>query len=168
MNSRITKIGFLALAFAFTAVSAQTALNFAVPAQAPAAPQPSAGSCDPFQSEVNQFIQAQNLRGTTVKTMKTMLEQFVTQGVLTATQVDTIVDEIVNIIYPKMKVAIEQCLRQNLSVDELRQINAFYATPAGKKLTAMQPALIEAGNKITQQPDVQMKIQQVMQKYLAK
>lgn len=168
MNSRITKIGFLALAFAFTAVSAQTALNFAVPAQAPTAPQPSADSCDPFQSEVNQFIQAQNLRSTTVRTMKTMLEQFVTQGVLTATQVDTIVDEIVNIIYPKMKVAIEQCLRQNLSVEELRQINAFYATPAGKKLTAMQPALIEAGNKITQQPDVQMKIQQVMQKYLAK
>ena len=163
MNSKIAKIGFLALAFACTAVSAQTAFNFARPA-----PQPSAGSHDPFQSEVNQFIQAQNLRASTVKGMKTMMGQLVSQGVLTATQVDSIVDEIVNIVYPKMKVAIEQCLRQNLSVEELRQINAFCATPAGKKLTAMQPALMEAGNKITQQPDVQMKIQQVMQKYLVK
>lgn len=164
MNSKIAKIGFLTLAFACTAVSAQTAFNFAKPAPAPAAPQQSEG----FQAEVNKFIQAQNLRGSTVKGMKTMLGQLVSQGVLTATQVDSIVDEIVNIIYPNMKVAVEQCLRQNLTIEELRQINAFYATPAGKKLTAMQPALMEAGNKITQQPDVQMKIQQVMQKYLAK
>ena len=165
MNSKIAKIGFLALAFACTAGSAQTAFTVAKPAPTP---QPSAGSCDSFQSEVDKFIQAQDLRGTSVKSMKTMLGQLVSQGVLTATQVDSIVDEIVNIIYPKMKVAIEQCLRQNLSVEELRQINAFYATPAGKKLTAMQPALMEAGSKITQQPDVQMKIQQIMQKYLTK
>ena len=163
MKSRITKIGFLALAFACTAVSAQT-FNFAKTAPAPAAQQKSAG----FQAEVDKFIQAQDLRGSASKGMKTMLGQLVSQGVLTATQVDSMTDEVVNIMYPNMKVAVEQCLRQNLSLDELRQINAFYATPAGKKLAALNPVLMEAGSKITQRPDVQMKIQQVMQKYLVK
>ena len=119
-------MGLLALAFTCTAVSAQT-FNFAKPASA--ATQPSAG----FQAEVNQFIQAQDLRGSAIKGMKTMLGQLVSQGILTATQVDSITDEIVAIIYPNMKAAVEQCLRQNLTIDELRQINAFYATPAGKK-----------------------------------
>ena len=163
MNSKIIKNGILALAFTLVAVPAQAAFGFATPTQAP---QASAGSCDAYQAEVNRLLQAQDLRGTTIKAMKSMLAPLVSQGSITTSQVNSIAEEIVNITYPKMKVAVEQCLRQNLSVDELRQINAFYATPAGQKLNALQPVLMEAGTKVAQQPDVQTQIQQVVQKYL--
>ena len=65
-----------------------------------------------------------------------------------------------------MKMALDRILRQNLSVEELRQINAFYETPAGKKLNSLQPALVEAGAQVVQQSDVQAQIQQVVQKHL--
>lgn len=163
MNSKTIKNGILALAFTLVAVPAQAAFGFANTAPAPQAP---AGSCDSYDREVNRLLQAQDLRGTTIKAMKAMLAPLAAQGSITASQINTIAEEIVNITYPKMKVAVAQCLRQNLSVGELRQINAFYATPAGKKLNALQPALMEAGNQVAQQPDVQAQIQQVVQKYL--
>ena len=163
MNSKMIKNGILALAFTLVAVPAQAAFGFVNPTQAPQAP---AGSYDSYESEVNRLLQAQDLRGTTIKAMKSMLAPLASQGSVTASQINTIAEEIVNITYPKMKVAVAQCLRQSLSVDELRQINAFYATPAGQNLNALQPALMDAGNQVAQQPDVQAQIQQVIQKYL--
>ena len=180
MNVNIIKKCILPLAFALAVVPAQAAIGFARPAQAPAsaapaAPQspaivaqPSAGSCDPFQIEVNRLIQAQDLRGNIIKSVKTMLGQFVAQGSVTAVQVDAIAEEIANVAYPRMKTTVEQCLRQNLSVDELREINAFYATPAGRKMNSLTPALMDAGSQTMQQPDVQSQIQQIMQKHLGK
>ena len=70
MNSKIIKNGILALAFTLVAVPAQAAFGFANPASAPQAP---AGSCDSYDSEVNRLLQAQDLRGTTIKAMKAML-----------------------------------------------------------------------------------------------
>lgn len=162
MNSKIIKSGILALAFTLVAVPTQAAFGFARPANA----LPSVGSQDPYQCEIDRLIQMQDVRGNTISSMKMMLEQLVTQGALTTRQLNAISEEIADIIYPKMKVALERILRQNLSVEELRQINAFYETPAGKKLNSLQPTLMQAGAQVTQQADVQAQIQQIVQKHL--
>ena len=162
MNSRIIRLGILACAVALVAAPAQAAFGFAKPANA----RPSAGSQDPYQYEIDRLIQMQDVRGNTIKSMKTMLQQFVDQGALTTRQLNAIAEEIADITYPKMKMALDRILRQNLSVEELRQINAFYETPAGKKLHSLQPALVEAGAQVVQQSDVQAQIQQVVQKHL--
>lgn len=180
MNANIIKNCILPLVFALAVAPAQATVGLARPAQAPVraapaapqspavVPQPSVGSCDPFQIEVNRLVQAQDLRGSIIKSVKTMLAQLVAQGSATAAQVDAVAEAIADVAYPKMKTTVEQCLRQNLSVDELREINAFYATPAGRKMNALTPALMDAGAQTMQQPDVQAQIQQIMQKHLGK
>ena len=164
MNSKIIKSGILVLAFTLVAVPAQAAFNFAKPANA----RSTVGSQDPYQYEIERLFQMQDIRGNTISSMKTMLGQFVTQGAITTIQLNAIAEEIADITYPKMKVALERIMRQHLSLEELRQINAFYETPAGKKLNSLQPTLMQAGAQVTQQADVQAQIQQVVQKHLGK
>ena len=69
MNSRIIRLGILACAVALVAAPAQAAFGFAKPANA----RPSAGSQDPYQYEIDRLIQMQDVRGNTIKSMKTML-----------------------------------------------------------------------------------------------
>ena len=97
-----------------------------------------------------------------------MLGQFVAQGQITSAQLKAIAEEVADVTYPKMKAVTAQCLQQNLTMDELRQINAFYATPAGKKLLALTPTFMDVGAKTMQKPDVQAQIQQIIQKHFAK
>ncbi len=166
MNSKIIKNGILALAFTLVAVPAQAAFGFANTTFANTTTQAAAGSCDSYDSEINRLFQAQDLRGATITSMKTTMEQLAPKGTFTTRQLNAIAEEIVDIIYPKMKVALGRILQQNFSVEELRQINAFYETPVGKKLNSLQPVLMQTGMQVAQQSDVQAQIQQIVQKHL--
>jgi len=159
MNSRTIRNALLAITLAFAIGPTQAALDFS---------RPSARSGNAYQVEVDRLIQAQNLRGTIIKSITTMLGQFVAQGTITSAQLKAIAEEFADVAYPKMKEATAQCLQQNLTVDDLRQINAFYATPAGKKMIALTPTLMDVGAKTMQKPDVQAQIQRIVQKHLAK
>ena len=159
MNSKTIRNSLLALTLAFAIVPAQAAFDFS---------QPSARSGSALQVEIDRLIQAQNLRGTIIKSITTMLGQFVAQGQITSAQLKAIAEEVADVTYPKMKAVTAQCLQQNLTMDELRQINAFYATPAGKKLLALTPTFMDVGAKTMQKPDVQAQIQQIIQKHFAK
>ena len=157
MNSKTIRNSLLALTLAFVLGPAQAALDFSRPA---------ARSGNAYQVEIDRLIQLQDLRGTFIKTFKTMLGQLVAQGKITSSQLNAIAEEVADVIYPKMKEATAQCLKQNLTVDDLRQINAFYSTPAGKKMVALTPTLTDVGAKAMQKPDVQAQIQRVVQKHL--
>ena len=160
MNSKIIRSGILALALSAVVVPAQAARDLANTSAS------SAFAPNSYESELNRYIEGQDLRGNMIKMVTTMMSQFVSQGLITAAQLNTIAEEVANAAYPRVKKATEDCLRQNLSVDELHQINAFNATPAGRKLIALTPSLMEAGNRAMQQPDIQQQVQQIVQRHL--
>ena len=159
MKSKIIRNSLLALTLAFAIGPTQAALDYS---------RSSARSGNAFQVEIDRLIQAQNLRENFIKSFKTMLGQLVAQGQISSAQLNAIAEEVADVIYPKIKEATAQCLRQNLTVDDLRQINAFYETPAGKKMVALTPTFTEAGAKAMQKPDVQAQVQRIVQKHLAK
>lgn len=159
MNSKTIRRTLLALTLAFVLGPTQAALDSS---------RPSARSGDSYQVEVDRLLQAQDFRGTFIKSFKTMMGQLVAQGKITSSKLNAIAEEVADVIYPKMKAAAAQCLKQNLTLDDLRQINAFYATPAGKKMVALTPTLMEAGAKAMQDSDIQVQVQQIIQKHLSK
>ena len=169
MNSKATKNVICALAFALVALHAQAAFT---PAQKNSKStfmsRFSAASRDPYEYEINRLIQLQDFRGNFTKTFKTTMEQFVANGMITTSQLDAIAEEITDVAYPILTEAVGKCLRQNLSVDELRQVNAFYETPVGKKMNALLPTLMQTGLEAMQKPEIQAKIQQVVKKHLVK
>lgn len=166
MNSKILRNSILAVALALVAVPAQAQLGAGFAGASLLKP----GASGSYESEINRYIQSQNLRGNVVKMFKTMMSQFIDQGVMkiSPSQLNAMAEEFADVSMPIMTKSVGDCVRQNLSLDELRQINAFCETPVGRKLIALQPTFMEAGTKAMQQPEIQMKIQQIMQRYIGK
>ena len=159
MNSKTIRKTLVALTLAFAIGPTQAALDSS---------RPSASSGNAYQVEIDRLIQLQDLRGSFIKSFKTMMGQLVAQGKITSSQLNAIAEEVVDVIYPKMKEITAQCLKQSLTVDDLRQINAFYSTSAGKKMIALAPTLMDTGVKAVQVPEIQAQVQQIIQKHLGK
>ncbi len=162
MNSKILKNGILAVALALVAVPAQAQIASAFAGIT----LPNAPASDSYKAEVNRYIQCQDMRGAMVKVLKANLSQ-VLGAKLSASKLDAMVNELVDVSMPVMSKAVEDCLRPSISLEELRQINAFFATPTGRKMVSLQPTLMAAGEKAMQQPEIQAKFQQIAQRYIS-
>ena len=162
MNSKTTRNILLALTLAFAIGPAQAAFDGSRSARS------SGGSSGAYQAEVNRFIQMQNLRAILIKSLNTALAPLAAQGTISSSKLNALVEEIADFIYPKVQAASEQCLRQNFTIDELREVNAFYASPVGKKMNALTPTFMDVGSKTMQKADVQAQIQRIVQKHLGR
>ncbi len=160
MNSKILRNSILAVALALVAVPAQAQFGSALAGSMLNAP-----ASDPYKAEVNRYVQSQDMRGAMVKVLKLNLSQML-GAKLSASKLDAMVNELVDASMPVMTKTVEECLRPSISLEELRQVNAFFATPTGRKMISLQPALMAAGEKAMQQPEIQAKFQQIAQRYI--
>ena len=121
-----------------------------------------------YEAELTRFLELQNVRQTFEKSMRVPWENLVTQGLITKEKLDAMSAEIVEVIYDPCVEAIRESYRGHFTLEELRQINAFYSTPVGQKMIVLAPELMMKGMESVQTPEMQGKIQAIVIKYLAK
>ncbi len=160
MNSKILRNSILAVALALVAVPAQAQFGSLTGSLRNT---PASGS---YKAEVDRYIQSQDMRGAMVKVLKANLSQML-GAKLSASKLDAMVNELVDAAMPVMAKTVEDCLRPSISLEELQQVNAFFATPTGRKMISLQPTLMAAGEKAMQQPEIQAKFQQIAQRYIS-
>ena len=100
------------------------------------------------------------------KSMRTPMQQFVDGGMMTAVQLDAMCKEMVDLLYPTVLETMKEGYRKHFSLDELRQISAFYATPVGKKMISIAPEFMQEAMATVQTPEMQGKIQALVIKHM--
>ena len=142
-------------------LAALFALAFVLPA-------PAAEKDPAYEAELSRFIELQDLRVTFEKSMRAPLQQFVDRGMLTTAKLDAMCNEIVDLLYPTVLETMKEGYRKHFSLNELRQITAFYATPVGKKVISIAPELMQDAMAMVQTPEMQGKIQSIVIKHMTK
>ena len=121
-----------------------------------------------YEAELDRNLELQHFRQTVEKSMRIPLEQFVANGVMTKETLDAMSAEIVDVIYDPCVEALRESYRENFTLEELRQINAFYATPVGQKMIVVAPELMTKCMESVQTPEMQTKIQTIVIKHMTK
>ena len=142
-------------------LAALLALAFVLPA-------PAAEKDPAYEAELSRFIELQDLRVTFEKSMRAPMQQLVDGGMMTAAKLDAMCNEIVDLLYPTVLETMKEGYRKHFSLNELRQITAFYATPVGKKVISIAPELMQDAMAMVQTPEMQGKIQSIVIKHMTK
>ena len=121
-----------------------------------------------YAAEVRKSLQLQHTTETLVETMRMQMQQLVDNGTMTAEKVTGLCTEISEIMLPVLEKRITELYSQNLTLDELKQMNAYFSTPLGQKSIQLVPQFALEGAKIAESPEIQGKIMTIMSKYIKK
>lgn len=126
------------------------------------------GISEEYAAEVRKALQLQHTTETLVETMRLQMQQLVDKGTMTVEGVNGFCQEMGDIMYPALEKRITDLYYQNLSLDELRQMNAYLSSPVGQKGIKLAPMFAAEGAKVAQSPEIQGKIMTIMSKYIKK
>ncbi len=117
-----------------------------------------------FADDITKLLRASKGKETMTATMGATYEQLAGQLNLTAEQAHEMAAFIVGKIYPKVEVRMVELYARLFTHEEVKQILAFYATPAGSKLAGQSPEIAAEGAKIgaSMTADIQAAVLQYM------
>jgi len=69
---------------------------------------------------------------------------------------------------PLMKERMAALYKANFTLEELKQINAFFSSTVGQKMQKLTPEFAAEGMKVVQTPEAQNKIQEIFLRYMKK
>ena len=122
-----------------------------------------------FNAEVMRSFELQHTRATLQETILMQYKQPQNRAVfsmLTDQQLEDMASEVVDLMVPKLQTKMFELYRQYLTLEELRQINDYLASPVGQKATKLVPLFTNEGTKIAQDPEVQAGIMEIVQRYI--
>ena len=123
---------------------------------------------DELTTEVNRAIELSNVTANFGSLMVTQLQPLVEQGLLSAENLPTMVKEIEEWMLPNLKKRMVTLYKENFTLDEVKQMNAYLASPVGQKALKLTPQFAEEGMAIVQTPEAQQKIQEIFLLYMKK
>ena len=123
---------------------------------------------DELTTEVNRAIELSNVTANFGSLMVTQLQPLVEQGLLSAENLPAMVKEIEEWMLPILKKRMAALYKKHFTLDELKQMNAYLASPVGQKALKLTPQFAEEGMAIVQTPEAQQKIQEIFLHYMKK
>ena len=123
---------------------------------------------DEFTKEINKAIEVMNISGNFTQTLTDQMQPLVEQGLITAENVAPLVKEIETNMMPQMKERMAALYKANFTLEELKQINAFFSSTVGQKMQKLTPEFAAEGMKVVQTPEAQNKIQEIFLRYMKK
>ena len=123
---------------------------------------------DEFTKEINKAIEVMNISGNFTQTLTDQMQPLVEQGMITAENVVPLVKEMGEWIMPKVKERVAALYKENFTLEEVKQINAFYSTPVGRKMQNLVAKFSAEGTKVAQTPEAQQKMQEIFIRYMKK
>ena len=123
---------------------------------------------DELTKEIYQIIEASHTSETFNQLMTEQMQALVEQGLITAENVAPLVKEIETNMMPQMKERMAALYKANFTLEELKQINAFFSSTVGQKMQKLTPEFAAEGMKVVQTPEAQNKIQEIFLRYMKK
>lgn len=122
---------------------------------------------DAFDEEVKNYLELQHMGDNLSNSIRLMMKPLVDNGTLAQSKLDLMCKDITQMILPKLRVTIGQLCREHYTLEEMKQMNAYLASPLGQKGIILMPKFMEEGMKTAQQPEVQSKIQEIVARHMA-
>lgn len=119
-------------------------------------------SDDEMTKEIKKTIELQNATKTFSDNLKTQMQPLVSQGLLSEEKLSSVISELEKIIIPPLMERTVAIYKEHFTLEEMKEMNAFFASPIGQKAIMLTPVLAQESAKIAQQPEVQSKLQQLV------
>ncbi len=123
-----------------------------------------------FANEVKKSIELQHMREMLTEMMDLQLKQVFGQNSelssIPADKIEAISREVVDVMQPKLEQLMYKMYEENYTLEEMKQLNAYQATPLGQKSLKLAPKMSLAGAQVAQDPEVVSAIQAIVMKYL--
>lgn len=117
-------------------------------------------------AEVKKCIELQNTREAMAEAMALQFKPMVEHGQLAIDNMDAMSHEIADALMTKLNDKLIEFYCENYTIDEIKTLNAFYATPVGQKNIKLAPKASYLGTQITQDPAFAVTLQTIMAKYI--
>ena len=117
---------------------------------------------DAFEKAVAEYMEVTNARTTMVNT----LVQAYQAMNLPVTNVEAMTNELLDSIWDKYIMAEAKIMQEYYSLEDLKEIIAFYRTPVGKKFAACSPEVAQKSAQIMMGQEFQGPMQQIILKYM--
>lgn len=121
---------------------------------------------DEYESLLNQALAEQNIEETMAKMLNDNLQSLVQNGTLTSAKCMEMSNEIAKEFTPDVENAVKKIWRENLSLEELRQVVKWMTSPVGKKLIGLQVSANGEMQKLMTSPAMQQKMMGIVMRYI--
>lgn len=121
---------------------------------------------DEWKAEIDRNFTLSRTPETFAETMSSHLKPLVEQGAIKAEQLDPMVKEMSDVLLPALKELSMSFYKEHFTLDELKQINTYLASPIGQKTSKLTSELTQKAQAVGQTPEAQEKIQKILLKYL--
>ena len=119
-----------------------------------------------YEKEMNRMIQLQGQTDLFSETLRLQLDPLVENGQLSEDKVDKMCKELSEYMTPMLIAGQKELIQKNYTLEELKQLNAFLASPIGQKNIRLSASFASEGTKIVSSPEVQEKMQAIIMKYM--
>ena len=123
---------------------------------------------DEIMKEIERTFELQNTSKTFIETSVGQLKPLVDQGVIKAEKLEGVAKELEEVMVPVLKERLKGFYQENFTLDEMKQINDFLASPVGQKFVKLTPVMSQECAKAAQSPEVREKIQQLIMRVMEK
>lgn len=122
---------------------------------------------DDFRTQVLEIYEAQNSKKTLKISINALLGPIGEKLELNEEQREGLADVLISTMYDDLMEKAVESYKENFSLKEIKAINAFYKTPAGKKLGELTPDLSQGLiNKLTGDEEFVNKVQTAVLLYV--
>lgn len=119
-----------------------------------------------FEKEVAKSIELMNTRQTMIETMMMQYSALANNGQLKSEKVRVISEECVDAMLPKLTEVLMSLYKEHYTIDELKELNKFYASEIGQKNIKLTPIFSMAGAQVATDPEMLEKLQSILVKHM--
>ena len=117
---------------------------------------------DEMSREIERTIELSNTTNTFMETMRLQMQPLVAQGMIKADKLQSVTNELAKLLMPALKQRLAVVYRENFTLDELKQMNAYLSSSVGQKAVKLTPVLASAGAEVVQSPEMRAKMQELL------
>ena len=114
-----------------------------------------------YEKAVVDFMEVTNAKETTTTALVSMYQNMN----LPISNMQGMCEEIVDTMWPKMISGYTKIMQEYYTLDELKDIIAFYRTPAGKKFAKYNPEVVQKAMEFSMSSEMVSQIEPIIRKY---
>jgi hypothetical protein len=123
---------------------------------------------DEMTKEINRTIELLHATNKVTETLSIQLQPLVDQGLVSNEKLASTIKELEKILAPVVMKRMIAVYKENFTLAELKQMNAYFASPVGQKYIKLSPVFAQEGIKAVQAPEIQSKVQSIIMDIMQK
>ena len=119
-----------------------------------------------YKKEFNRTMELSHPEESMKQMITPQYQKLGEMGLLKLDDVNMVVDECIKVIMPKYKEVMLKLYVENYTLNEIKEMNAYLATPVGQKGIKLAPKFGIAGMQAVQEPEIAKKIEDILKKHI--